>query len=55
MSLRLTPSAHKKNNVVTNMRGATYRRSVMGAEVAITRELTRQERNALGQDDGRRR
>src|SRR5258708_16030301 len=35
-SLRLTPSAHRKNRVVTRMSGATYRRSVMGAEVVIS-------------------
>src|SRR5260370_39119773 len=34
-SLRLTPSAQRKNRVVTRMSGATYRRSVMGAEVVI--------------------
>ena len=35
MSLRLTPSAHKKNSVVTRTNGATYRRSVSGAEVVM--------------------
>src|SRR6476660_6817703 len=35
-SLRFTPSAHRKNRVVTRMNGATYRRSVMGAEVVIS-------------------
>src|SRR4029077_16023964 len=34
-SLRLTPSAQRKKRVVTRMSGATYRRSVMGAEVVI--------------------
>src|SRR5882672_10708297 len=34
-SLRLTPSAQRKNRVVTRISGATYRRSVMGAEVVI--------------------
>src|SRR5258708_1634193 len=35
-SLRLTPNAQRKNRVVTRMSGATYRRSVMGAEVVIS-------------------
>src|SRR5713101_3915155 len=35
-SLRLTPSAQRKNRVVTRIKGATYRRSVIGAEVVIS-------------------
>src|SRR6266699_4406048 len=35
MSLRLTPSAQRKNRVVTRIRGATYRCSVIGAEEVI--------------------
>ena len=36
MSLRLTPNAQRKNSVVTRTSGATYRRSVMGAEFVIS-------------------
>src|SRR5438132_12191248 len=35
-SFRLTPSAHRKNRVVTRISGVPYRRSVMGAEVVIS-------------------
>src|SRR5581483_9612906 len=35
MSLRLTPKAQRKNKLVIRTNGATYRRSVKGAELAI--------------------